>query len=155
MSDNHDGGCLCGQVRFRAHGEPERASVCHCRTCQLRTGSAFSVSVYFRTAKILVSSGVLQSYSRNSESGNRWEIRRCDNCGTALFWTISGYDWDGLTGVAGGCFDPPPFWYPLTREVFARSRAPFCTIEAPHHLDTHPSYSPKHSDPPRLDGGGN
>jgi len=154
MIDKHQGGCLCGRLRFSTEGEPERASVCHCRTCQLRTGSAFSVSVYFRIVKVSVLSGALLSYTRESESGHRWDIRRCENCGTALFWTISGYDWDGLIGVAGGCFDPPAFWYSLTREVFTRSRAPFCTIEVPHHLETHPAHAPRHPDPPRLDGSG-
>ena len=38
---NMNGGCLCGDVRYSASGEPVVTSICHCRDCQRRTGSAF------------------------------------------------------------------------------------------------------------------
>ena len=37
----HEGGCLCGAVRYRVEGEPALSSVCNCTSCQRRTGSAF------------------------------------------------------------------------------------------------------------------
>jgi hypothetical protein len=151
--DQHEGGCLCGQVRFRVTGEPSRAAVCHCRYCQLRTGSAFAVSVYFELDKVEIQSGDLVSYEHPSQSGRNWHIQRCCNCGTNLFWTIDGEAWAGLLGTSGGCYDPPTFWYQLKREVFARSKAGFCTIDAPESLDTHPAYQPLGDDPGRLRGG--
>ena len=41
MSDKeiHQGGCACGENRYETSGNPERARVCHCRYCQLRSGS--------------------------------------------------------------------------------------------------------------------
>ena len=45
--DSHKGGCWCGLVRYESYGEPTYAGICHCRYCQLRTGSAFGVSIYF------------------------------------------------------------------------------------------------------------
>jgi hypothetical protein len=39
----HEGGCLCGEARYVVSGYPEPRGVCHCRYCQLRTGSAFYV----------------------------------------------------------------------------------------------------------------
>ena len=44
----HKGGCACGKVRYEAKGEPQVAAVCHCRYCQLRSGSAFGTLVYFK-----------------------------------------------------------------------------------------------------------
>lgn len=35
----HEGGCLCGAVRYRVEGEPARSSVCSCTCCQRRTGT--------------------------------------------------------------------------------------------------------------------
>ena len=43
----HRGGCSCGLVRYKTVGDPIAAFVCNCRYCQLRTGSAFGVGVYF------------------------------------------------------------------------------------------------------------
>ena len=47
MEEVHEGGCACGAVRYRVRNRPFRTSVCHCRACQRRTGSAF-VGIYFR-----------------------------------------------------------------------------------------------------------
>ena len=148
----HEGGCLCGEVRFRTEGEPARASVCHCRYCQLRTGSAMGVSVYFPESHVTRLSGKLESYSFPSESGNMWHIERCANCGTPVYWTIGGAPWAGLQGIAGGCFDPPTFWYPIRREVFTRTRADFCSIESAESHPVHPDYAPVTHDTERLSG---
>jgi len=40
-----DGGCRCGQVRFRIFAPPLLAAACHCRGCQTMTASAFSLSI--------------------------------------------------------------------------------------------------------------
>ena len=58
-----------------------------------------------------------------------------------------------MTGIVGGCFDPPTFWYDITRGVFTRSREEFCTIDAPATHETHRVYAPKSKDDPRLSGG--
>ena len=38
---NMNGGCLCGDVRYSATGEPKVTSTCHCTHCQKQSGSAF------------------------------------------------------------------------------------------------------------------
>ena len=50
MSDKeiHLGGCACGENRYETSGNPERARVCHCRYCQLRSGSPFGVGAWFK-----------------------------------------------------------------------------------------------------------
>jgi hypothetical protein len=40
-----NGGCLCGQVRYSAKVDPIFSAVCHCKTCQKQTGTAFRVVV--------------------------------------------------------------------------------------------------------------
>ena len=39
------GGCQCGAVRFRIHGELGHPSICHCRMCQKQFGSLFGAFV--------------------------------------------------------------------------------------------------------------
>ena len=63
------GGCLCGETRYQTNAEPLRSSVCHCRYCQLRTGSAFGVSIYFQDDEVNLLSGKLDYFSYSTESG--------------------------------------------------------------------------------------
>jgi len=64
MSDleKHSGGCACGKVRYHSIGKPVRTGLCHCRYCQLRTGTAFGISVYFKKENLIIESGNLKKY---------------------------------------------------------------------------------------------
>ena len=44
--EKHSGGYACGEVRFHSIAKPEKTGVCHCRHCQLRTGTAFGIKDY-------------------------------------------------------------------------------------------------------------
>lgn len=152
MPDHHLGGCACGAVRYRTTGTPEKAAVCHCRYCQLRTGSAFGVSVYFRDAAIEVLSGTLKAYSFQTESGRAFTQHFCPDCGTTVFWNPEVFP--GLTGIAGGTFDPPSFWYDIRREVFTRSRAGFVALTGMTESSaTSSSHAPVIVEKPALTGG--
>ena len=37
----HKGGYACGEIRYKAKGEPQATAVCNFRYCQLRFGSVF------------------------------------------------------------------------------------------------------------------
>ena len=39
------GGCVCGNLRYAADTEPIFSAVCHCKTCQKQTGTAFRIVV--------------------------------------------------------------------------------------------------------------
>jgi hypothetical protein len=151
-SDIHHGGCGCGAVRYRTQGQPVRTGVCHCRYCQTRTGSAFGVSVYFQNAKVVKVSGELKDYTFETESGRSFTTRFCTSCGTTVFWSLAMSP--DLTGVAGGTFDPPTFWYPISREIFTRSAAPFVHTDLPEKHETTASYAPVRQDTENLRGGG-
>jgi hypothetical protein len=61
MSEIHEGGCLCGSVRYRAKGKPSRVSVCHCTDCRRCTGSAFAVVAHFKDENLEISGGALST----------------------------------------------------------------------------------------------
>ena len=126
MADLHEGGCVCGGVRYRTRGAPKRVSACACRWCQKRTGSALGLSVYFEESNVEILQGSLKSYLLVSDAGRRIESEFCETCGTTVTWTLEFLP--GHRGLAGGTFDQPTFWYDLERFVFARSKPDWLII---------------------------
>ena len=63
IEEEHQGGCLCGTVRYAVIGDPKPTGVCHCRYRQLRTGSAFGFLAYFEPDKFLLDKGELTHYN--------------------------------------------------------------------------------------------
>lgn len=147
----HEGGCLCGAVRFRTYGEPVKAAVCHCRYCQLRTGSAFGVSAYFPNQQVELLLGELKSYAFQTESGRSFTTRFCPTCATTVFWSLGMSP--ELTGMAVGTFDPPTFWFKIGREIFTRTAANFVHTDLPEKHETTGSYAPVQQDKAALAGG--
>jgi len=128
MSQVHEGGCLCGAVRYRVTGEPVRTSVCHCRKCQARTGSAFGIGAYFREADVELR-GALTTYEYRSDETRRWlRTQFCPRCGTTVTWTAEALT--GLRALAGGSFDEPR-WLDCQRHVWTRSKQEWVVLP-PH-----------------------
>jgi hypothetical protein len=48
MSEQMSGGCACGRVRYTANIGDHDAYLCHCRMCQLATGS---ISIAFKSVR--------------------------------------------------------------------------------------------------------
>jgi len=40
-----EGGCFCGQIRYRVTAAPRFAMACHCTDCQQMSASAFSLGL--------------------------------------------------------------------------------------------------------------
>ena len=148
--ENHSGGCACGKVRYHSIGKPARTGLCHCRYCQLRTGTAFGISVYFKKENLIIESGDLKKYSFTTESENIFETNFCINCGTSMFWTLSHMK--DLMGAAGGTYDPPTFWFDIDRVLFKRTKPEYVSINCSENHKTSPLYKPVKKDPPRLSG---
>jgi len=126
MTDVHEGGCVCGKVRYRTEGAPKRVSACACRWCQKRTGSAIGVSVYFDKSAVTFSERATKTYRLISDAGRWIETEFCEHCGTTVSWTLEFLP--DFRGIAGGTFDEPTFWYDLERFVFARTKPSWLTV---------------------------
>ena len=110
----HEGGCLCGGIRYAVKAPPLRVTVCHCRFCQRGTGSAFMVEPIFGKADFAVAAIQLRIYRHRSEgSGKIVEVHFCDNCGTKLFLSFERFP--DVVGVYGGTFDDPN-WFERSAE---------------------------------------
>ena len=87
MTTIQEGGCACGDVRYRTVGDPVLATVCHCKYCQKRTGSAFSEPVMFRIEQVEFSGTARTIYEHQSDESGRWlRMEFCPRCGTTVSW---------------------------------------------------------------------
>ena len=126
MADIHEGGCVCGSVRYKTKAEPQRVSLCSCTWCQRRTGSAMGISVYFMKDDVEILRGSLKSYRLMSDVGRWLESEFCETCGTTVTWTLEFLP--DYRGIAGGTFDQPTFWYELERYGYTRSKPDWMQI---------------------------
>lgn len=112
-------GCHCGDLRIECAGEPRKISMCHCRDCQRRTGSAFSVAVFYERERVQVASGASETYERPSASGFPVTFHFCDRCGSNVYWEPARLP--ELIGVAIGAFADPDFPRP-EQSVWTRDK---------------------------------
>ena len=119
----HEGGCLCGAVRYATNDNPIRVHVCFCRFCQRATGSNAMVEPLFARAAHAVIQGAPATFDLPSGgSGKNIRIHFCRSCGTKLFQEFERVP--DLIGVYAGTFDQPG-WFERspanTRFIFLES----------------------------------
>ncbi|MEO8530715.1 MAG: GFA family protein [Deltaproteobacteria bacterium] len=68
-------GCLCGNVRLVAKGEPNRVGICHCMDCRKHHGALFHSSAIYPQHAVSISGEVRDYNGRNF----------CPNCGSPVF----------------------------------------------------------------------
>jgi hypothetical protein len=118
----HEGGCLCGAVRYRVVGSPLSVAICHCTNCQRNTGSAFSVNVIF-PKEALTMEGSPAIYEDKGDTGN--VVRRvfCGKCGTPLE-SQSVFSAPEYAVLKSGSFDDPTMFVPDS-EVYCVTAMPW------------------------------
>lgn len=99
-----EGGCLCGQCRYRAEGPPINVRACHCRMCQRAIGAPFNVRVLFALDRVAITGPV--GWYRSSD-----ELERgfCSICGTTMFSRRSSVN---AIGITFGSLDEPDRFAP-------------------------------------------
>jgi hypothetical protein len=80
-----EGGCQCGENRYRIIGEPVWLAVCHCNDCKHQSGSAFGMSLRVRKADLEIIRGESRSWTTTSDSGNPKICYFCGTCGNRLW----------------------------------------------------------------------
>jgi hypothetical protein len=125
-----EGTCLCGQLRVKVTGEPFSVSICNCRACKRRTGSAFGMQAGFRADQVRID-GRYRDYSQISDEADRKEhiLHFCPECGSQVFYTEPTEP--DLVVVAVGAFADPSFPTP-TESGYDSRRHPW--IELPESM---------------------
>src|SRR5260370_26076799 len=72
-----EGGCACGEVRYRLTSEPLFTHCCHCLNCQRQTGNAFVIN-------LLIEADRVELLRRRAAAGGRAPQRRQEAAGLPL-----------------------------------------------------------------------
>jgi hypothetical protein len=124
MSISREGGCACGEVRYRLTSDPLFTHCCHCLNCQRQTGSAFVVNVLIEADRVVVLEGDPQPVDVPRDDGSSQTIFRCPTCQVAVF---SLYGRPELRFVRGGTLDEPSGIAPDVH-IYTRSKLPWIAL---------------------------
>jgi len=119
-----EGGCACGEVRYRLASEPLFVHCCHCLNCQRQTGSAFVINVLIETDRVELLAGEPEVVAVPRSGGKKQQIWRCPTCQTALY---SKYTSPGVRFVRAGTLDDPASVAPDVH-IFTRSKLPWVQL---------------------------
>ena len=82
---NIEGGCHCGQIKYRADVDPEKVEICHCTDCQTLSGSAYRTVVPVDADSFELVSGTPKLYAKTAENGTVRLQAFCPECGSPLY----------------------------------------------------------------------
>jgi len=119
-----DGGCMCGTVRFHVSAPLFGAVYCHCKRCQRRTGTGFSVSGLTQAGSFGVVEGEDRVGTFDPGDGG-WLKSFCAECGSQLYTTNP--DDDTLIAVRLGALDQDPGVRPSVHQ-FVDYAAPWSPV---------------------------
>lgn len=95
--DRFTGGCLCGDLRFVASGQPYRVGICHCLDCRKNHGALFHASAIYPESAVAIE-GETRDYAGRSF---------CPRCGSPVYAHI-----EDEIGINLGAFDAPDRFQP-------------------------------------------
>ena len=79
-----EGECRCGSVRFRITSPPLLSAVCHCRSCQRMSASAFSTTIFIPSDGFSLIQGATVIGGTHGEDSHH---QHCDTCKGWVFTT--------------------------------------------------------------------
>jgi len=108
-----DGGCICGQLRYRVTDTPLAVMMCHCRNCQQRTGSAFSLAMLTFRHTFEVTAGETLSADLPGGSGALHRQHICPHCFTRTHTEMLAHP--DIINVRPGTLDDPTIAHPIAQ----------------------------------------
>ncbi len=127
----HQGGCLCGNVRYVLTKPLSSVVHCHCGMCRRASGALMVTWLTLPLSGFQISRGRLHSYesSANAKRG------LCANCGTQIsFWIRFSPDHIDIT--LGSLDNPEAF--PASDNIWTSARVPWLTVDPdlPDHAES-------------------
>jgi len=133
-AERHEGGCLCGAVRFAVLGPLRALWLCHCGQCRKWTGNSVAATAVRPTRFVLEDGEAALAWYAASPHARRGFCRRC---GSSLFWRPAEGD---RISILAGAFDGPT-GLAAAGHVFVSERADWEIIadDLPRHDGPPPS----------------
>jgi hypothetical protein len=123
MTHSREGGCACGEVRYRFTSDPLFVHCCHCLNCQRQTGSAFVINLLIETDRVEVLAGDPRPVAV-PRGAKKQKIWRCPTCQIAVY---SQYTSARVRFVRGGTLDDPSSVEPDVH-IYTRSKLPWVAL---------------------------
>ena len=108
-----EGGCLCGDIRYRITEHPGASAICHCVSCRLAAGAESVGWVVCPQDGFTFLTGTPRTY----QSSKGVQRTFCERCGSSLTYKKRP-DWIDVTMAT--LDDPEEI--PPTKEVWCESR---------------------------------
>jgi hypothetical protein len=119
-----NGSCRCGKVTYSSTADPVFVGICHCASCQKRTGSAFGSALAVPADSLKVT-GTTKRFDDFGDSGKPIHSVFCPECGSTI--TNSADVMPGITMVAVGTLDDSS-WVRPAMQIYCESAMPWATI---------------------------
>ena len=126
QSQEFEGGCACGAVRYRMTSAPMFVHCCHCRWCQRETGAAFALNAMIEADRVVLLSGTPEMVDTPSNSGKGQTFARCPDCQIALWSHYAGAG-DKVSFIRVGTLDQPDRM-PPDIQIFTASKQPWVIL---------------------------
>ncbi len=124
----YEGGCTCGNVRFRMMSSPMFVHCCHCRWCQRETGASYALNAMIESERVELLSGEVKYITIPSNSGKGQKVARCPHCQVAV-WSHYGVAGDAISFIRVGSLDQPGS-LPPDIHIFTSSKQPWVQLSA-------------------------
>ena len=133
MKKSREGGCLCGELRYKVSGAIDDAGYCHCRICQLSSGAPVVAWFTIPVSSFFYLLGAPSIYRSSAYSQREF----CGKCGTQIVFRMS--DGPVTVDVTIASLDAPSLIEP-EYHIWRQSRIPwFETSDSlPRHDDGGP-----------------
>ena len=121
-----DGGCSCGDVRYRLTSGPLIVHCCHCRWCQRESGASFALNAMIEADRVTLLAAQPEVVDTPSASGRGQAIARCPKCRIAVWSNYAGAG-PLVRFIRVGTLDAPDL-LPPDIHIFTASKQPWVVI---------------------------
>jgi hypothetical protein len=118
------GGCVCGAVRYEVKAPPIAMFKCHCRTCQMSTGSGYTPVVFVLRKAFHLIQGTLSHYETNTIKEGKNKRGFCSTCGSRL----TGAETERWLGITASSLDDPRLFKPQF-DIFTSHAQPWDVLD--------------------------